>query len=262
MAVTDAINKPTRVFRIPADRELKTLRRGRVGSPHQTIERSGVERFGADGLAVTVSGADVTSFEWYGAIPGVQIIAIAGRNGTGFGRLRSEIDGSWLAWRAPGSVSFGPAVQATADGELVLIDGDDRDKWVWVRVYFDHLPGFASSREITISDKFGNTLGGADVSASDASAGLTTSVAFTLTNVSPWSLHHVRAWVDPEMVAVNISDDGAAWVSPTTDAASLLLSSRLASGGSVVLYSQRVIGAGAYFAARTLLGLHLAFGRA
>lgn len=255
---TTTLDKSIRVFRRPAGRAARgPLRRIWTGFPIRSITR-----YGADALAVTVTGADVVSFDWYGAIPGVQIIAIGGRNGTGLGRVRSENDGSRFAWRAPGSASFGPAVQATADGEIVLIDGVVRDKWIRLRVWVDYVPDFVSQRDIPISDKIGNVVSGADVSAADASAGLTTTTQFTLENVSPWSLHHVRVWVDRQTVGLNVSDDGSAWVTPTTDAASLLLSSRLDPGETVVLYSQRVIGAGAYFDARTLLGLHLAFGRA
>jgi len=250
------LHKTQRVFRRPPAITSKPLRRIATGFPIAVYSGSG-----ADGLRITVSGTPVASLDWIGAIPGVQIVAVAGRNGPGFGRLRSERDGSWIAWRAPGSTTYGPPVQATTSGEFVIHDGEDRDKWIRVEVFVDYFPGFASTREIELVDRFENPVSGPDVAAADASAGLTTTETYTLENVSPWTFHQVRAWVDPQTVTMNTSDDGAAWVTPTTEAAALLLADRLDPGRTVVLFSQRVIPAGSYFSAGTLLGLQVAFGR-
>lgn len=87
----------------------------------------------SDALRVFVDGVEVEGPHLVGTIPGVTPLAAAGIGVPGTGRLRSIGDGTLLQWRAPGSDTWGAAVQVESDAEYLLEDGVSADRWL--RVY-------------------------------------------------------------------------------------------------------------------------------
>lgn len=69
-----------------------------------------------------------------GTIPGVAPIAAAGLCGAGIAAISSRNDGYDLCFRAPDSELFGPLVRAESDGDYLLEDGEDKNKWLRVKV--------------------------------------------------------------------------------------------------------------------------------
>lgn len=195
----------------------------------------------ADAMRVTASGAQVDSLRWAGSIPGVVPLAIAGRNGPGYGRLRSTGDGTWLAWTAPGSATPGVPVYCGSDGTYLLEDGADRSKWIRVQVYASYL-GNPTETRVALGDRWNNPIGHDDVTESEADAGDVETYTLTLTNDSAVLLSQIAAWLDDDVEDLEISDDGSTWVSPTTEATGLEFDD-LAPGYSHTLHLRRTIAA-------------------
>ena len=195
----------------------------------------------SDSLRFKVSSVELVYLHTVGTIPGVAILAAAARNGPGSGSLRSVGDGTELQWQAPGSASYGNRVQAGTDGTYMLTDGEDAGKWLRVQVYATYLLG-PSASPVLLADRYDNGLATDDATAAEASAGSAETYQITMENVSAMTLHQLVVWIDPAVNDIEISDDGVAWVSPTTEATALAFPD-LVPGGTDILHLRRTIAA-------------------
>ena len=97
---------------------------------------------GGDSLRLEIGGSEVESTAAVSSLPGVAVLAAAGQHGPGTGLIRASETGEYLQFKASGSDTWGKYVYVPSDGEYILTDGEDRDKWVRVSVYNDYLaPG-------------------------------------------------------------------------------------------------------------------------
>jgi hypothetical protein len=211
----------------------------------------------ADGLRFEASGEEIAHRGLVGTIPGVVILAAAAANPAGLGLLRSTGAGAILSWRAPGSDTFGPdvPVSAAADGEYLLEDGEDRNRWLRVYVYHEFLTPGAAQCRVMVRDLFGNAIASDDVSEAEALAGDVESWQITMVNELGRRIRGIRVWLDAATADIEISEDGAAWVSPTTEAAGLAFP-ELAALGSDILHVRRTIAAEAASDPDVLTRLH------
>jgi len=212
----------------------------------------------ADALRLTVASVEVRHLTAVGTVPGVVIDAVAARNGEGTGRLRC--DGNELQWQAPDSATWGDVefVDVENDASYLLEDGEDRSKWIRVDVYPDYLPDGAAEVGVVLTDVRENGVSNDDVTASEAASGDVTTHTVTLENVGTVTLSQLRVWLDAAVSGLEISDDGASWVSPTSEAAALAFPD-LAAGDSDTLHVRRTISAGADADAGVVNHLELSF---
>ena len=202
----------------------------------------GNEATAADSLRLKFSGSEIQQLHRIRTIPGVSVLAAAGKNGVGAGNLRSVGDGTFLQWRAPGSGTFGPRLKVT-DGNWIVKDGEDLDKWVRVEVFASFLKPSSEEAQVLLDDVYNNG-GNDDITAAEATAGFSASWQMDMVNESAKTLHRLVVWIDPATSGITISDDDVVFVSPTTEATGLEFGD-LAPGGSLPLYIKRTIGAGA-----------------
>lgn len=209
-----------------------------------------------DALRLKLSGVEVNQMLVVGAIPGVYPLAAAARNGTGTGTIQSTGDGTLLSWKAPGSATAGTPIPASVDGSYLLQDGVDLDKWLRVQVVAAYLVS-AGSAQVTLRDSY-NGLGPDDVTAAEATAGSVETLEVTMSNDSGRGISRLVAWIDAAVSDLEISDDGAAWVSPTSEAAGLAFPD-LAAGATDIIHLRRTIGAAAGSDTGVLNHLHFAW---
>ena len=194
-----------------------------------------------DGILVEVSGAEVLMLAASGAVPGAIVLAVGGENGPGAGTLRQLADLT-LQWRAPSSASFGEAINVSAGGSFVLEDGDSADSWVRVSVSVAYQAAGAIDAVVNLQERH-NAAGPDDVTAAEASSGSTETFTATLTNQSGARVDGLVAWLNAATPDLEISDDGATWVSPTTFGTALALDAALEPGDTDTLHFRRTIGA-------------------
>ena len=209
----------------------------------------------ADALRLEYSATEVAHLDVVGTIPGVVPIAVAARCGVGTARIRSRAAG--IAFKAPGSATWGPAVDADADGSYLLEDGDDRDKWLRVTAYTAFLLTPREGR-ILLADRFNNPISSDNVSAAEASAGDVEDVELAVANDGSAYLSQVLAWIDAGVAGLQISPNGADWSAPTTEATALALAD-VPPAGDVALHVRRTIAASAPSDPDVLNHLHLSF---
>jgi len=205
---------------------------------------------------MAVAGVESPSLRVVGTLPGLAPLLASGACGPGVARLRTAGDGA-VAFRAPGSAAWGSAQPIAADGTYVLEDGQNRDASLRVAAHVDYLPAAAAEALVYLRDRFGNHVGHDDVSAAEAAAGHDESWAVTLVNAGHVVLHDLVAWVEAGQ-GVAISDDDAAWVTPTDEAHGLALAD-LVVDATDTLYVQRTTAAGAVAVPELLTLLHVAF---
>ncbi len=212
----------------------------------------------ADALRLEVSTVEIQPLAAVNTIPGVVILFAAGRNSPGMGRIRSTGEGTLLSWQAPGSDTFGTSLDCSIDGTYVLEDGEDPDKYIRIEVYGDYLrPGPIESR-VFLDDLYDNGAVDDDVTAGEAAAGDLATYTITLENASGYILSGIVVWLDYPSADLEISDDGAAWVSPTSEDSGLAFPD-LAVGGTHTLHLRRTITAGASSDPAVLNLFHLGF---
>ena len=211
-----------------------------------------------DALRIEIASVESRSLAAVGTIPGVAVLAAAGRNGPGVGRLRAMQDGTYLHWRAPGSATFGPATHCEADADVLIRDGEDTDKWVRARVALDYLVAGPVDGSVHLGDRFGNAVGHDNVTAAEALAGNVEAYTVDLANVSTLILSSVVAWLDAAVSGLEISDDGITYVSPTSEATGLSLAD-IPAGGSITFYLRRTVAATAASDPEVLNHICLAF---
>lgn len=194
-------------------------------------------------------------FSIVGAIPGVAVLYAAGRNGAGTGRLMQS--GTRLQWRAPGSATFGLAVQCTSDGTYLLADGEDRDKWIRVQVYASYLPAGANETLVYIHAAYGGLY--VDITAGEAAGSWEKTYELDLHNVSGIILSDVRVWVEPGGSVTGISDDDVTYVLPTSeDDANVLIYDALPASDTATLHV-RIAGTGSAASPDVKNEIHVAF---
>lgn len=200
-----------------------------------------------DALRLEVSGAETHSLRAIGTLPGVVVLAAAGRNGRGTGMLRTSGSGTWLSWRAPGSNRFGAAVVCDSDGSYLLEDGRDLSKWLRVEVHVDYLVPGAVDARVYLADAYNNGHAHDDVSAAEADAGDIEDYTITLANDSLGDLIDVKAWLELDTAQkIEISSDDINYYAPTfEDHVNALSWARITAGGSETLYLRRTIAASA-----------------
>ena len=211
----------------------------------------------ADVLRIELAGVEVQHLATVGAVPGTAILLAAARNGPGEGRLRTNASGTAVQWRAPGSIVWGTAVSVPADGEYLLCDGEDRDKFVRIAAWPAHLQA-GQEAEVQLRDVYSNAIAHDDVAAEEAATGDLTVYSLTLRNAGDSALRHLLCWLDAATTVLEISADGAAWVCPTAVGNALELGD-LAAGAATTLYLRRTIATGAASDAAVLTHLHFRF---
>lgn len=196
-----------------------------------------------DGLRLKLGGNEFHFLGFVGALSGVVVLASAARNGVGSGRLLCS--GGMMQWQAPGSATPGAAVNVSAGGAFLVEDGEDASKWLRIHVYPAYLPLTGQAR-VLMQDRF-NELGPDDVDASDALAGETETVEFTLHNVSGNAIVNAKLWIDPAgsgAPVLEVSDDGVTFVAPDSELhADVLVWPLIAVGESKSIWIRRTIGA-------------------
>ena len=210
----------------------------------------------ADALRIESGSTEVRHLTAIGSIAGVVVQAVAARCGEGIAKIRSTAAGV-ISFRAPGSETWGPDVAADAEGAYLLVDGEDRDKWLRVYVYPDYLLAPREAR-IFLHDRFNNAVASDDVSAAEAAAGDVEAYELDLANDGNVILSQVRAWIDEDVDGIEISPNGSDWSAPTSEAAGLELAD-VPPGESVALHVRRTITAGAEADPEVLNFLHLSF---
>ena len=207
----------------------------------------------ADAIRIKAGSVEIDQFRVVGTVPGVRVDRVGGLNGPGKGRLRYTSDG--LAWAPPGG-AFGVAVPIGGDGAY-LIEGAEPGKFARVTAYVDYLQTGAEA-PVHLADRYSNGVASDDVTASEASAGDVETYQITLANESPAQVGDLRVWLDAATDYLEISDDDATWVSPTTEAAALQFGN-VDPGSSVTLYVRRTIPASTSYDPEVLSHLHAAF---
>lgn len=177
--------------------------------------------------------AAVKSMRSVGTIPGVVIDEIAGRNGTGLGWIKNE-GGSpaRIRWKAPGGTQYGPPINVSEDGSHLLEDGDDRDKWLAVTVYTDHLVSGSESR-VLIQDRYNNEVAADDESGSEVEI----EYELTLKNQHPTlTARDILVWNPLPSAPIDLSTDGLSYSDYSTEAGALGFGD-LAPGATVTVYA-------------------------
>ena len=214
----------------------------------------------ADMLRIEIDSIDVRHLSAVGAIPGVVPLLAAARNGPGLGSLLST-GSTQLQWRAPGSRTFGGAVDCSADGEYVLCDGEDSDKWIRVDVLGDWLIA-GSQSQVALSDRYNNGISGDDVIDTEALSGGQADYQLTLRNVSEdEAIWNLSIWMDSESDArTQISLDGESFSSPASIGESLVIAS-IGIGEMATLYVRRTVPAESVSTPKQLVHFHFDFDR-
>ncbi len=212
----------------------------------------------SDALRMTLAGVEVKHLQWIGTIRGVVIERASARCGPGTARLRSRgTAGKQLSFKAPGSTTWGMAVNAVADGSYLLEDGDDPTKWVRVTVYVDYLqPG--DEHQVLLGEVFGNAVAHDDVTSQEAEDGDITDYEVTLENAGDESLTNVKVWIDPAVSGLTISNNGLSYWAVTTEATGFPFGT-MAPAGTATLYVRRTITASADSDPEVLNHLHASY---
>jgi len=201
-------------------------------------------RTGPDRLRFESGAVEVQHLTAAGTVPGVWIQQVAAANGPGTARIRSA--GYNLTWQAPGEAVPGEPVEVKIPGHYLLEGAADPNKWARVRVYPRYLTnpagGGVADAAVALADRYANPIASDDVSAAEAAAGDAETYTVDLYNQSTEMVTGLRVWIDPAVSGIEISDDGAAWVSPTTEADALVLPD-LAAKTADTLHVRRTIGA-------------------
>jgi len=212
---------------------------------------------GPDALELRTGLAEYEQLRYVGTIPGVVVSHVAGLNGPGVGRLRCQDAGTRLAWRAPGSDTFGSPIACPSDDTYLFHDGDDPDKFIRATVYASYLEAGAEA-DVHIVDRHNNQTANDDVTAEEASAGTFAVHYIIMKNQSTEIMHRIRIWLDAAVSGLAISENAFDYVSPTTKATALAFPD-LAAGATDLLWIRRTIGAEAEADPDVLNHLHFAF---
>jgi hypothetical protein len=214
-----------------------------------------------DALRITASSVESLPLRSIGTIPGVAVLASAARNGTGLGTIASSVSGMdgdqiALSWTDPGGGPGAP-VLIPSDGDYLLEDGTDLEKWLRVRVYLEYIKA-GSAGTVRLSSVYNNAVASDDVSAAEAAAGDVETWTVGVTNGSTVGLSHVVGWIDSDTDGIHISANGSTWVNPTSEGTGLAIGN-LAAGATYTLHMKRTITASATADAAAVNLLHFSW---
>ena len=136
--------------------------------------------------------------------------------------------------------------------------GEDLGKWLRVEVSAAYLCACPTEAEICLADVYGNAIAHDDVIAAEAAAGSVETYTITMVNDGDLILSQIKVWLDAATDDLEISDDGASWVSPTTEATALEFPD-LAPGSEDTLHLRRTIAAASEADPAVLNHLHIGF---
>jgi len=214
--------------------------------------------YGPDALTLSIDAVEVKHLTHTGTIPGVVVDAVAARNGSGVGAIRSTGDGTTLQWKAPGSETYGTAKDCGTDGTYRLLDGEDTSKWIRVTVHADYLLPQAVVGSVTLADRHNGAMG-RDATAEEATAGDGLLYTITMTNQTTTVLTNIVAWLDADTTSgFAIDNQGTSYGEPITEEAGVAFSD-LPAGASATLYVSRAIEESAAAQPRLLDVFHIAF---
>jgi hypothetical protein len=194
----------------------------------------------ADAIRIESDSVEVHHLAAVGAVPGVVPLLAAAKNGPGVGVLSFNEDGTLLTWQAPGSSTPGDAVDCSADGNYVLTDGEDRDKWLRVEIHAAYCEPVRNAN-VLLSDRYNNGLSGRDTTAAEAAAGHVLEYSIALRNTHTERVSNLRVWIDSggdDHTA--LSWDGVNWSLPYSYAAGVWRES-IAPAATALLYLRRTI---------------------
>lgn len=199
---------------------------------------------GPDALHFESGGVEIQQLHAVRTMDGIAVTFASGRNGPGIARIQSTGDGTDLSYRAPGSSVFGPVARCDVnEGDYRLSDGEDKHKYIRIKIYTDHIISGSNAANIQLEETIENEISANDVTESDASGGDVFSYSISLKNYSQTILSQVKAWLRESVVNLEISNDGAAWVSPVLESNALDMAD-ITPGSSVTFYFRRTISAG------------------
>jgi hypothetical protein len=155
-----------------------------------------------------------------GTIPGVAPIAAAGLCGGGIAAIASHNDGMDLCFRAPDSGTFGALVRCDSDGDYMLEDGEDKNKWLRIKSRAAFLSPTPQQARVFLKIEDGEMV-------TEKAPSTVTSLNLQLQNVSSQTLENVRVWCPTPDTTFNLTGLDVA----AADEASSLLVGALAVGG-------------------------------
>jgi len=197
---------------------------------------------GVDALSFSSGGTTQKSRGHLGGIPGVRIDRVAGRCPTGQGELRSFGDGTEIAYKPAGG-NYGPSLTWSSGQKVLLGAGVAGDEYIVCEIYTAYLLK-ANAGRLDFREQYNNLVASDDVTAAEATAGDVSTYTIDVQNDGSVPVYGVRVWLDPTVSGIEISDDGAVWVNPTTEASALNLGT-LAASASATLHLRRTISPGA-----------------
>lgn len=197
-----------------------------------------------DSIRILSGGVEVEHLHAVGTIHGVAIRQVAAACGEGVGRISSANAGMHLRWQAPGSATAGASVDVSAGGQFLLLDGESTAKWIRIEAYTAQMLASPQAAQVILTAVYNNAIGSDNVSAAEAAAGDVETWTLTLQNDSATPVADITVWIDAATAGMEISDDGATWVAPTSEATGLDLGD-LAAAATVTLHLRRTISAGA-----------------
>ncbi|MFA7254121.1 MAG: hypothetical protein WC107_06240 [Patescibacteria group bacterium] len=210
-----------------------------------------------DQLQIEADSAAVELLTAVGTLAGVVVLLAGGKNGPGVGAILAG-DGT-LAWRAPGSATFGAEVTVAVDGTYSIADGEDPDKVLQVQVYVNYLPAAGTTAEVFLADRYNNAIAQDDATAAEAAAGDVLDYQLELVNTSQDLASSFRVWLDASADSrTSISLDGVTYSAPASEATGLQVIA-IAPGQSATLYVRRTIAAGDASTPKQPVRIHCAF---
>jgi hypothetical protein len=216
----------------------------------------------ADALRIESGGSAVKTLQSIRTVPGVDIMHVGGIHKPGLGMIRVSTDGNFLQYKAPGSSSWGVYAPIPADGDYLVLDGDDRNYFVRVTVHADYIIEQSES-PVIIKDVYENELGYDDITNSEASSGHVDSYNVTLKNEGTWTITQLYAWINEAVSYMEISDNGISYVSPTGSAkakpSSALSLANISPGDSITFHLKRTIPASTSYDPKVRTIIHWSF---
>lgn len=152
-----------------------------------------------------------------GTLAGVRIVRASMSNGPGQARLRAAgLDGKYLQWRAPGSATWGLPVDCGSDGEQMLEDGEDRNRYAVIDITAARLePG---ETVVQLADPYNHALQPLDVTALQASAGGDVGAHLVnITNFGTAPIVDPRLWIASTPGTMWVRAPGGTYVQPTSE---------------------------------------------
>lgn len=161
-------------------------------------------------------GDEIHCLDATNALPGVRIVFASGANGPGLGTLLYSAADEGLRWAPPGGTARETTVAVGAGGTFT-VESSEAGKYVRVVVTPDFLPDTDGGTVVQLTERYGG-FDPADVSAAEASAGVTREWEVQFANNRLNSDINVYLWLHADSAGFEISIDEIDWYSPTSKA--------------------------------------------